>query len=199
MNPPSTSSYNNAFDRISGIPHSSFASSQPNLSSSSKAPPASIKPEPFSSTSAIPFGRTNIGLKSEPSTWLPRVKMDQAHQIPGTFQNDSSDDSDSDLEIIPSSAFRDNGRYVASPARPSSAHSGQKGPNALHLAMYGSKPVPGWAATHSTPSPSVNAHAHQHTSHNPFRLTITHHTHLVQPSEDMTMSTRNLDLNLELQ
>jgi len=95
--------------------------------------------------------------------------MDQAHQIPGTFQNDSSDDSDSDLEIIPSSAFRDNGRYVASPARPSSAHSGQKGPNALHLAMYGSKPVPGWAATHSTPSPSVNAHAHQHTSHNPFQ------------------------------
>jgi hypothetical protein len=37
--------------------------------------------------------------------------------MPGTFRDDSSNQSDSDIEIIPPSAFRDNGRHTRTPAK----------------------------------------------------------------------------------
>ena len=154
--PSPTNTYNNAFNRISGIPRASF--SQPNLASASK-------PSPFSSSSAVPFGQTNAAIKREP--WSKGPRTDHAYSIPGAFQDDSSNASDSDIEVIPRSAFRDNGRYIASPSRPSSSQNVPSGPNALKMAMYGSKPVPSWAASHGIPSPSINAHANQFAGLNP--------------------------------
>jgi len=168
MNPPSTHPYNNAFNRISGIPQSNFTASQPSLASSSRTHHSNIKHEPFSSsTSAIPFGQMDAGVKSEPSAWPSKVQTDREYSMPGAFGDDFSDDSDSDIEIIPSSAFRDNGRYTASPARPSSAFSRAKGLNAPRLPMFPNMSVPSWAEVNGNSSPSINAHSNQLSGPNP--------------------------------
>lgn len=111
---------NNAFDRLSGahlIPTSSAAaSSQAGPTTGRKLPwETNIKPEPRSKS-------MSSGIKREDSTTngynsiynsRPPIKSEasSSRTMPGAFKDDSSAASDSDIEIIPSTAFRDNGRH----------------------------------------------------------------------------------------
>ena len=82
-----------AFDRLSGVRHPPASSSTPRYSFQNS--PESSKD---STTAPIPKARH----KPEPST----------RNMPGAFGSDSSAASDSDIEIIGSDAFHDNGRYA---------------------------------------------------------------------------------------
>ncbi|KUJ08350.1 uncharacterized protein LY89DRAFT_711734 [Mollisia scopiformis] len=146
--PPSASSSStqpntqyNAFGRMSGMrppPTAGVSSLNPQAGESSsrklpwntniKAEPA-LKAEPRSMTSGVKreepsnmaagfstYATMNInrpGIKSEASS---------SRAMPGTFPDDSSAASDSDIEIIPSSAFHANGRY----SRPTGAYQPQE-------------------------------------------------------------------------
>jgi hypothetical protein len=119
-------SISNAFNRMSGgvRPPPTFASSSAAASSSQVAAPhrtlpwdPNIKAEQSitsgvkreeSSTASTGFSsyamqNNRLPMKSEPSS---------SRMMPGTFRDDSSMASDSDIEIIPPSAFHDNGRHA---------------------------------------------------------------------------------------
>jgi hypothetical protein len=106
---------------------------------------------------------------------------DSSLTMPGSFQDDSSNPSDSDIEIIPASAFRDNGRQSqirpgsstgvyrtpqAKPERPNSSPEARIAGNAalhhfdqaatssaLQRAMYGHQAVPPWLSSNRQGSP----------------------------------------------
>lgn len=159
-----------AFDRMVGM--------QPQKSSS-QAPP--VRPShPASSPQrtglsktelkAVPYDSPNVNFPaytSKPKHSSSKVKAEQAsaRQMPGTFLPDNS--SDSDIEIIDSTEFNDNGRYSRSTPRTSSANPfgtpgkgaqqlgftpasqnagdervrrfGQSNTNSPHLAMFGNR------------------------------------------------------------
>lgn len=99
----------------------------------------------------------------------PAVKSEKKYAIPGTFEDDSPA-SDSEIEIIPPSAFHDNGRHQpngqsgAQGQRPgySSAasdaalrRSAQAATSsALQQAMYGKQRLPSWMQSQANPASS---------------------------------------------
>ncbi|KAH6675016.1 P-loop containing nucleoside triphosphate hydrolase protein [Halenospora varia] len=144
---PPPSSARNAFSRMSGVRPSLSATS-----SSSQTPqlgPSSARKLPW----GLPSQSSNA-VKPEPHSMHSRVKPESssmAQQMPGSFQEDSSDANDSDIEIIPASAFRDNGRHQ-NYSRPGFLSEYQipgqaQGNDALHTAMYGSASIPDWASS----------------------------------------------------
>jgi hypothetical protein len=82
--------------------------------------------------------------------------------MPGSFRDDSSNASDSDIEIIPPSAFRDNGRHSHTtttsqrPGSSSSVYGTSQNPtnDALQMAMYGKHSVPPPSKWMNAPSSS---------------------------------------------
>ncbi|KAH8588528.1 SNF2 family N-terminal domain-containing protein [Bisporella sp. PMI_857] len=138
--PPSTA--NNAFSRMAGFGRSSsatVASGSAHLSSSSRANPFRHNPAAQTlassgSSSATPTARPKVKNETRAST-----VNNEFPSIPGAFVDDSSNTSDSDIEIIPPSAWRDNGRFNNSPSRPQNRDS-----SALQMAMFGNQPLPSW-------------------------------------------------------
>ncbi|TVY42355.1 putative ATP-dependent helicase [Lachnellula occidentalis] len=125
----------------------------------------------FGTNLVSPF-KTESGDFSSMNSFAP-VKAEQKYSVPGTFQDDSSVASDSDIEIIPPSAFRDNGRHPTtssgvfgtqhqlpnlSPEEIASGNAAlrrieQYAPNtALQQAMYGKQKRPSWMHTQSYPA-----------------------------------------------
>jgi hypothetical protein len=98
------------------------------------------------------------------------VKSEPKYAVPGAFQDDSSAASDSDIEIIPPSAFRDNGRHPATSNctqhqrigySPEAMTTGaaalhrleQSATNsALQQAMYGKQQLPSWMQNQPYPA-----------------------------------------------
>ncbi|TVY81741.1 putative ATP-dependent helicase [Lachnellula suecica] len=184
MNPP-MSSARTTQDRLNAIPSSSYLtpvgsnrtlpSGWNNRTLSQASGSRSVKSEP----SMTPGFKTDPGIKPEsgfgsfqtqgtfstPSSGsLPRVKSEQKYSMPGGFRDDSSTASDSEIEIIPASAFRDNGRHPSSSgplrAAPGASSASQTAGeaalrrikqdahnNSLHRAMYGKYQPPAWTNT----------------------------------------------------
>lgn len=125
-----------------------------------------------------PYAYGNLGgIKAEssqdvPSRGIHGVKTESTPlEMPGAFRESSSDPSDSDIEIIPASAFRDNGRHQpvpqlnpytpspygynvphnptqASSQRPTFTPAAQIAGNAgLQRALYGSQQLPDWTTS----------------------------------------------------
>ncbi|KAK0105181.1 hypothetical protein ONS95_004422 [Cadophora gregata] len=160
MQPPART----AFDRMSGGHQQSFASTNPYSSNPStqyqnganasrKLPwgPApqtygssSVKAEPRSMKSGVKQEKPDLAsyksMASSSSAQNPFKREQSSRPMPGSFQDDSSDDSDSDLEIIPASAFRDNGRHTQTKVeRPSYAGPSRSSgsTDALQNALFG--------------------------------------------------------------
>ncbi|EKD14371.1 uncharacterized protein L3040_008273 [Drepanopeziza brunnea f. sp. 'multigermtubi'] len=128
MQPPARSD-RSAFDRLSGAHQLSSSSGSPYSSSLSQqgstysGPSRSMTPGtkrevPRSSMSGLssyassnpPSGFTRK-TPADPSYTSSAFKSERpSRPIPGSYQDDSSNASDSDIEIIPASAFRANGR-----------------------------------------------------------------------------------------
>ncbi|TVY19000.1 putative ATP-dependent helicase [Lachnellula arida] len=178
----SSSSANNAYDRMSGVrkvsSSSTIASSNrenAHAASARKLPPGWNNGAAGSVKSETGFGlhsSQNSGNPSSMNSFAP-VKAEQKYSIPGTFQDDSSIASDSDIEIIPPSAFRDNGRHPTissgifgtqdqlpnlSPEEIAAGNAAlsrleQSATNtALQQAMYGKQKRPSWMHTQSYPA-----------------------------------------------
>jgi len=184
-NPPSSSA-RNAFDRMSAVRQESNTSA-----ASRKLPPGwdygsssqtsqyrpvtqyrPVKTEVPSMASGVkmenhynPF--QNQG--SSTSTFIPasKVKSEQKYSMPGSYQDDSSTASDSDIEVIPASAFRDNGRQSTTytSQRPGYSPESQAAGNAalrrveqtasntaLQQAMYGNQQLPSWMNAQAGPA-----------------------------------------------
>lgn len=99
-----------AYDRLMGAPSSQlqYTFGQPSSSQSSLVQPAQYNTTGThtfgsSSVAALPHAG-NTAVKPEPHS-LPHLS------IPGSFPRDGTSDSDSSIEMIPSSAFQDNGRH----------------------------------------------------------------------------------------
>ncbi len=127
-----------------------------------------VKPEPSMMTSSVKreSSHSGTGLSYYDSAMnniaSSKVKNEatSARPMPGGFQ-ELSEDSDSDLEIIPPSAFKDNGRH----SHASTSYRGWGLPSnsqrveetatnmALQMAMYGNQPIPSWM---DTASPTMN-------------------------------------------
>ena len=177
MNAPASSTPS-AFDRLSGV--------FPQPSSSSTPPPSQTPSGPPSFARRLPWAKvlsanvSNRGNSQAPSSSrdsfvnTPRLKTEPStfRSMPGSFNDDSSTASDSEIEIIEPSAFRDNGRHnqtrTESPAsvhgtrllkaeRPSFSPGAQAAGNAalrrfdqtatnsaLQKAMYGNQPAHPW-------------------------------------------------------
>ncbi|KAH9214043.1 SNF2 family N-terminal domain-containing protein [Leptodontidium sp. 2 PMI_412] len=161
MQPPGR----NAFDRMSGAHQQSSSYVNPYSSSSGNQYQNGVKagrslpwgppPPPFGNSVKAEPQSMNSGIKLETPSFAPYnsyasspaqkpFKREQTSlPMPGSFQDDSSTASDSDIEIIPASAFRDNGRHahtkVESPsfAPGSSRSSGSN--DALQQALFGSQ------------------------------------------------------------
>ncbi|KAL2062122.1 hypothetical protein VTL71DRAFT_6388 [Oculimacula yallundae] len=164
MQPPGR----NAFDRMSGAHQQSSSSMNPyasnSLAQSQEVKPGRnlpwgpsssygnhhVKSEPQTMTSALNYQAPGFGPSSyaSPSTHNPFKREQAFRPMPGTFQDDSSTASDSDIEIIPASAFRDNGRHVQTKveqnsfAPESSRGSGSNG--SLQHALYGTQVKHDW-------------------------------------------------------
>lgn len=144
---PPPSSARNAFSRMSGVRPSL------NTTSSSSQIPQLGQPTARKLPWANPTQSSNV-VNPESRSMHSRIKPESSsmmQQVPGSFEDDSSDANDSDIEIIPASAFRDNGRHQ-NHSRPgfSSEHQipGQtQGTDALDTAMYGSAGIPDWASS----------------------------------------------------
>ena len=197
-NTPSSSAHN-AFDRMSGVRHASSSSAMASnnrenahSASARKLPPgwnngassqrpgfSSVKSEPKLMTPGIKaessFGSyptQRAGNTSGMNPFAP-VKSEQKYAITGAFQDDSSAASDSDIEIISPSAFRDNGRHPATSSgafgtqrqlpsfSPEAMTAGdaalrrleQSATNtALQQAMYGKQQRPSWMHNQSYPA-----------------------------------------------
>jgi hypothetical protein len=106
---------------------------------------------------------------SSTSSFVPasKVKAEQKYSMPGSFRDDSSTASDSDIEVIPASAFRPNGRQSSTSAsqRPGYSPESQAASNAalrrvvqtasndaLQQAMYGNQQLPSWMNAQAGPS-----------------------------------------------
>lgn len=112
--------------------------------------PASSTPGGFNPyASSIPSSMKREAPASSTSSFSPyassaRIKPEAASRpMPGSFREDTPDASDSDIEIIPSSAFRDNGRRPQLKAMPASPR-GSSSSSALDIAMYGTQQKPEW-------------------------------------------------------
>ncbi|TVY39502.1 putative ATP-dependent helicase [Lachnellula subtilissima] len=181
-NTPSSSAHN-AFDRMSGVRHGSSSSTIASHNRENAHIASARRLPPGWNNSAVSSGnnfRTNFvsPFKTESSnpfsmnSFAP-VKAEQKYSIPGTFQDDSSVASDSDIEIIPPSAFRDNGRHPTTSSGTFGTHHQlpnlspeeiaagnaalgrleQSAPNtALQRAMYGKQKRPSWVHTQSYPA-----------------------------------------------
>ncbi|KAG4430417.1 hypothetical protein IFR05_014107 [Cadophora sp. M221] len=171
MNVPSSSMQppaRNAFSRMSGAhqqsssyvnPYSSSPGSQyQNGVKAGRKLPWGPPPPPYGKSVKAEPRTMNSGVKQEEPGFapynssyaaLPAVKREQKSMpIPGSFQDDSSTASDSDIEIIPSSAFRDNGRHAHTKVEPPSFAPGSSrssGSNdALQQALFGSQVKHQW-------------------------------------------------------
>ncbi|KAF4637235.1 hypothetical protein G7Y89_g851 [Cudoniella acicularis] len=182
---PQSSAYT-AFSRMSGMrPPASSAPAMPSSSTPQFGQPSVRKlPPGWNSTPPRMAGSV---VKPQPQLMNSRVKAeqpsmnsmtslaafggDQSRAIPGSFPDDSSNASDSDIEIIPPEAFRDNGRHSHSAMQnnhrlgfsPAAQTAGaatlrrleQAATNdALQMAMYGGRQVPSWMSTPAPSSPS---------------------------------------------
>jgi hypothetical protein len=181
---PQASSTPSAFDRMSGVrpqPSSSYHHQTVQPSSSSRKLPWAQNPS-SNLSGRVKAGSITSGMKREPSTSNAGFGSNSAFKIknlsrtmPGSFQDDSSNASDSDIEIIPASAFHDNGRQ--SQTRPGSSTGVYRTPqakterpgsspeawiacnaalhrfdqattsSALQRAMYGNQAVPPWLSS----------------------------------------------------
>ncbi|PVH86410.1 hypothetical protein DL98DRAFT_13691 [Cadophora sp. DSE1049] len=169
MQPPTRT----AFDRMSGAHQQSSASVNPYSSSQSSqyqngatagrklpwgpTPPSygsfSVKAEPRSMNTGVKQERPDFApyssfASSSSSAQNPFKREQSSRPMPGSFQDDSSNASDSDIEIIPASAFRDNGRHAQTKVeRPSYApgSSRSSGSNdALQNALFGGQVKHEW-------------------------------------------------------
>ncbi|KAH7310958.1 SNF2 family N-terminal domain-containing protein [Rhexocercosporidium sp. MPI-PUGE-AT-0058] len=167
MQPPGR----NAFDRMSGAhqtyvnPYSSSPANQYHngIKAGKKLPwgPPRASLSDYSNSIKAEPRSMHSGMKQEaPSNFAPHssyasspaqnpFKREQTSRpMPGSFQDDSSTASDSDIEIIPASAFRDNGRHsytkVETPsfAPGSSRSSGSN--DALQQALFGNQVKHEW-------------------------------------------------------
>jgi hypothetical protein len=117
-------------------------------------------------THYIPFQNQGSG---STSSFIPasKVKPEQKYSMPGSFGDDSSTASDSDIEVIPASAFRANGRQSITSASQRPGYSPQSqvaGDAALHRvgqaasssalqqAMYGNQQLPSWMNAQAGPA-----------------------------------------------
>ena len=154
-----SSSSISAFDRLSGVrpvPNTPSDTNRQSPKPTRKLPwhKSSVKSE-HGSTPAWqedrPSNQSQFGPASSNVSGHGVREENRSLKMPGNFDADSSDADDSDIEIIPSSAFRDNGRHPISlrPAQISGqANMSQFDPAAsqdgLRHALYGNKPVPNW-------------------------------------------------------
>jgi len=174
-NTPSSSNTNmsrapSAFDRMSGMrPMQSTFPGAPSQFLNSSARNSSARP------SAVVKNKYNAGhIKQQPGV---KAESSSSFSMPGAYRDDSSSAGDSDIEIIPASSFRDNGRRTHSSAglgtqylSPSSPAAqvageaalrrvGQTSSNAsLQMALFGKSSQPKWAQASPSQSnpPSTN-------------------------------------------
>ena len=196
---PPPSSTPSAFDRLSGVRPQPSSSLMPNSSHPQIGQPSSSRrmlPWPQTSSSSVSSrvkseaSSMTAGIKREPPTSYSgfgnargiKTEASSSRKMPGSFYDDSSTSSDSDLEIIEPSAFHDNGRYnqnrpgssasvYGTPKpkaeRPSFSPEAQAAGNAalrrfdqaatgsaLQRAMYGNQAVPPWMSPNVQGSPS---------------------------------------------
>ncbi|KAL3417170.1 SNF2 family domain-containing protein [Phlyctema vagabunda] len=131
----SSSSGLSAFDRISGIrPQASRPAAGPSGTNSIS------KNQGFAAYASQHRAGFNGHVKAESSANHGNGARPGAasQQMPGSYRDDSSD---SEIELIDPSSWNDNGRH-----RGSSSFSSPSGPpsSALHMGLYGSKPMPSW-------------------------------------------------------
>ncbi|CZS91523.1 related to DNA repair protein RAD16 [Rhynchosporium graminicola] len=165
MQPPAR----NAFHRLHGVqqqpsssasPYASISTSQTQNQTkpgrklpwqhSSNHGKSTVKAEPESMASS--FKQETHGFAkytNDPSLSYSSFKEEQkSRPMPGGFKDDSSTASDSDIEVIPASAFHDNGRHVQTkvernPYAPESSRSSVAN-DALQHALYGSQVKHEW-------------------------------------------------------
>ncbi|KAE8443177.1 hypothetical protein EG329_002275 [Mollisiaceae sp. DMI_Dod_QoI] len=201
----------NAFERMSGMrpPPPVFGSNS--AASSSSAQPVgeasgrklpwntsskvfgnpSVKAEPRSMTAGIKHqGPSSIGEGFSSYATMqnnrPAMQSEVPRPMPGTFRDDSSTASDSDIEIIPPSAFHDNGRRGRTANYDPSRQSINRSPeavttgnaalqrvgqtqsaNALQMALFPHDRKPDWMASASG-SNAYNSLGSASSSQNPF-------------------------------
>lgn len=161
MQPPAR----NAFDRMSGAHQQTPSLSTPSSQAQngmnggrtlSYAQPSWAQPSPPA------YG--SYAVKSEPRNHLVKqesqdhpsygyassssapdpFKHEPSRSMPGGFQDDSSTASDSDIEIIPATAFRDNGRHAPTKTERSSVSGSSSSKDALQQALFGGQPKHEW-------------------------------------------------------
>ncbi|KAF8854292.1 hypothetical protein BDZ45DRAFT_747658 [Acephala macrosclerotiorum] len=170
------------------------SSSKTSLNPSIKAEPRSMTPDikrkglsgmntGFSSYATQPNLYSRPAIKSEASSSRPmpgsfrdiKSEVSSSRSMPGAFRDDSSDASDSDIEIIPPSAFHDNGRY----SRPTGSYgppqqSMKRSPEAMaagqaalqQTALFGNDQKHNWMT--GAPTNSYNSLGSASSSQNPF-------------------------------
>jgi len=146
-----TNSAPSAFDRMSGAhqPSSNYSSAAASTSNLPRNGQSSGRKLPWPTSSSNTFGNSSVrptpqsmtsGVKQEgqsgfspyasmQNSSLGGFKPEPSHSrtMPGSFRDDSTDASDSDLEIIAPSEFRDNGRRNHTPIKPSGRFSSNAG------------------------------------------------------------------------
>jgi hypothetical protein len=142
MNPPPNPTIS-AFDRLAGVPPRLSSSAASMTSSHTQNGQSGATKLPWNTPSSQTFGAPSV--KSEPRSMTSGVKLEgssnshtgfgryasmqninsspfkiepsYSQPMPGSFRDDSSNASDSDIEIIPPSEFHDNGRHSRTPTK----------------------------------------------------------------------------------